>query len=60
MERMLQSAVYGVQLLEEAIIQPTASEIRTSSQIEDEDNSESTDVNSPSKKSVSGKHSKRR
>jgi hypothetical protein len=56
MERMLQSATYGVQMLENAIIQVKASEARpTTSQVETEDAPESSTVTSSTKKSVSWK-----
>jgi len=56
MERMLQSATYGVQMLENAIIQAKASEARpTAGQVETEDTLESSTAASSTKKSVSRK-----
>jgi hypothetical protein len=54
MERMLQSATYGVQMLENAIIQAKASEAHpTTGQVETEDAPESSTAASSTKKSVS-------
>lgn len=55
MEQMLQSAAYGVKLLEEAAVQPHIQE-RAPSQIEAEDSLESANVNSSLKKSVSSEY----
>jgi hypothetical protein len=57
MERMLQSATYGVQMLENAIMQAKASETRPPvSQVEAEETPKSDNATSSTKKSVSRKN----